>query len=286
MSTNQTLSTDRKQQIAEDLRNYVQNVAGGSANKASKQLTKVSGAYISHMLNGKWDAISDEAWRNVAIQVMVKDWVAVETRSSKGLNVFFEDARLHANVFGIIAEAGTGKTFTGELFTAKENVFMVKCNEWYNRKTFLSELLRVMGKDSGGYTVADMMHHIITSIQRAENPIIILDEADKLSDQVLYFFITLYNMLEGKCGIVLMATDHLEKRIEKGLRLNRKGYKEIYSRLGRKFIPIPKPNDKDITAICLANGVQDALTVKRIINESEGDLRRVKRLVHAEKNRG
>ena len=43
----------------------------------------------------------------------------------------------------------------------------------------------------------------------------VLDEADKLSDQVLYFFISLYNKLEDRVGIILCATDYLEKRIKK-----------------------------------------------------------------------
>ena len=84
-----------------------------------------------------------------------------------------------------------------------------------------------------------------------------MDEADKLSDQVLYFFITLYNQLEDHCGIVLLATDYLEKKIRKGLRLNRKGYKEIYSRIGRRFIPLRAVNLTDITGVCIANGITD-----------------------------
>ena len=66
-----------------------------------------------------------------------------------------------------------------------------------------------------------MMDDIIDTLKRKENPLVVLDEADKLSDQVLYFFISLYNQLEGHCGIILCATNFLDKRIKKGLRTKR-----------------------------------------------------------------
>ncbi len=83
-------------------------------------------------------------------------------------------------------------------------------------------------------------------MKRKESPLIVLDEADKLSDQVLYFFISLYKQLEDHCGIILTATSYLRARIEKGLRLNRKGYAEIFSRIGRKFVELPLHNSEDV----------------------------------------
>ena len=282
--TKEAISNDTKQQITSDLKQYVETIAGGSANKASKMLEGISNAYISNMINGKWDMISDDAWRNLQKQVSNRagsDWVTVDTRSTLMLNHLFSDSREHALTFGVIAEAGTGKTFTCDQWEARENVYIVSCAEFFNRKTFLAELLRKMGKDSGGYTVGEMMAHVINHIRKVENPLIILDEADKLTDQVFYFFITLYNQLESKCGIILLATDFLEKRVQRGLRLNKKGYKEIFSRLGRKFIEVPRPSLQDQKTLIQANGVNDPLTVNKIINDADGDLRRIKRLVHA-----
>lgn len=286
--TKETITNETKQQIAADLLHYVNTVAGGSANKASKILIGISNAYISNMLNGKWDMISDDAWRNVQKQVTQQKtgWVSVETTASKRLTSLFIDAKEHSNVFGIIAEAGTGKTHICRQFDEVENVYVLSCAEFWNRKTFLSELLRKMGIQSSGYTVWEMMAKVINHIQKVDKPLIILDEADKLADQVFYFFITIYNQMEDKCGIILLATNFLERRVERGLRLNKKGYKEIYSRLGRRFIEIPQPKAPEIRALLMANGITDPLTIQSIINASEGDLRRVKRLVHAERQKG
>ena len=120
--------------------------------------------------------------------------------------------------------AARGKSLTAAHYGAENpNVYVLACSEYWNRKTFLRELLRVMGKNPAGDTVGDMVDDVVMALKRRENPLIILDEADKLSDQVMFFFITFYNKLEDYCGIVLMATDYLEKKVRRGLRLNKKG---------------------------------------------------------------
>lgn len=284
--TKMGISNEEKQRIADDLRKYVETIAGGSMNKASKMLRKVSISYISQMLNGKFDAMSDDAWRNVQKQVSTKyegEWVVVEDIANyQKLQHLFTDARSYAMTFGIIGNAGWGKTETGKAISKGENTFLIRCNEYYNRKSFLSELLNQMGLEDSGTNIGGMMQIIINAVRRMDHPLIILDEVDKLSDQLLYFFISLYNALEGECGFVLMGAPFLQKRIEDGARKNKKGYKEIFSRLGGKFIPVLKPSNDDIRRIINANGLFDELTVTRIVNDSDADLRRVKRLVHAE----
>ena len=129
--------------------------------------------------------------------------------------------------------------------------------------------------------VAEMMDTATSALKRTESPLIILDEADKLSDSVLYFFITLYNQLEDVCGLVLMATDYLKKRIEKGVRNCKKGYKEIYSRIGRKFICVAAATIEDVALACTANDLTADREINRIYADCEGDFRRVKRAVWA-----
>jgi hypothetical protein len=73
----------------------------------------------------------------------------------------------------------------------------------------------------------------------------------------------------------------LEKRVKRDVRLNKKGYKEIYSRIGRRFISLEPASRTEIEAICRLNGIEDATAIRDIITEAEGDLRRVKRKVYA-----
>jgi DNA transposition AAA+ family ATPase len=273
------MTQQQKNQIKELLEAYVKRAE--SQNKAAVQLG-LSPALITQVLKNNWQQISDKMWLKIAAGVGIKDigWAVVNTTNSRILTTFLNDAQENSNVYGIVGEPGSSKSETSKQYVAVNNhAYRIECGEYWNRKMFLSEILTTMGIDNSGYNVGEMMHIIVKELKGKESPVLILDEADKLSDQVLYFFITLYNRLEGHCGIVLLATDHLQKRLAKGLRLNRKGYKEIYSRLGRKFIALKTPSSKDIAQICMANGITDVKAIQDITEDAEGDLRRVKRLV-------
>jgi DNA transposition AAA+ family ATPase len=244
------MDNKEKKQISAALATYCQQI--GSQNKAANSLRGVSSATISQTLNGNWEAITDEMWRNIAAQTDYDPtaWVTVETQPFARFWQVLTDAQENSVVFGVVGDAGCGKSATAKAYAAQNaNVIRLSCSEFWNRKTFLCELLRAAGMDFSGYTIAEMMNDVITELKRKETPLIILDEADKLSDQVLYFFITLYNALEDRCGLVLCATDFLEKRVKRGVNLNKKGYKEINSRLGRKFIPLQVINADDVAAI-------------------------------------
>lgn len=273
----------KKQQIANALRTYCDRYA--SQNKAANSLKNVSAATISQMLNGNWELIKDDMWRNVAAQIGYKDekWAAVETSNYLRMLELLNDVKANSLVMGITGDAGTGKTFACKQYAeSNKQVYLLCCNEYWNRKLFLTELLTALGRDYTGFTVGEMMNEAVRVLKMQESPLIILDEADKLSDQVLYFFITLYNQLEDECGIVLCATSHLEKRILRGIKLNKKGYNEIWSRLGRKCVKLKGVTAADVAAICEVNGITDRARVESVIADCESDLRRVKRRVHAE----
>lgn len=276
------MTNEQKQQISEQLRAYVEQK--GSGNKAAASMNGVSSATVSKVLSGKWDTISDDMWRSIAAQCghKAEGWQLVETRAYKAMTFTLENAQRDSLVMAVIGEAGSGKTEAIKNYAAGgRNVYHLVCSEYWNRRTFMAKVLQSMGEIYSGTTVADMMDAIVDTLKRKESPLIVLDEADKLSDQVLYFFISLYNQLEGRCGIIMTATRYLRARIEKGLRLNRKGYAEIYSRIGRKFVELPLHNSEDVAAVCAANGVTDPKTINSIVDEADGDLRRVKRSVWA-----
>ena len=276
------ITNEEKEMIRVRLGEYCE--MKGSQKRAATSLVGVSPATVTQIVTGKWELINEKMWRSVAAQIGVKQtrWNIVETRNYKALSEIFADAQENALVLAVCGEAGTGKSLTAAHYGAENpNVYVLACSEYWNRKTFLRELLRVMGKNPAGDTVGDMVDDVVMELKRRENPLIILDEADKLSDQVMFFFITFYNKLEDYCGIVLMATDYLEKKVRRGLRLNKKGYKEIYSRIGRRFVAMPGLSATDISDVCRANGVEGLREIETVKKDCEGDLRRVKRKCHA-----
>ena len=273
---------NEKEAIAAKLRAYVETKE--SQNAAAKSLKGVSAATVSQMLNGKWELIADDMWRTVANQIGYdrRKWVVIETEGYARMIQVLTDAQNRSLVMSVVGDAGCGKSQAIKAYAGEHrNVIALSCSEYWNRKEFLCEMLQSLGVDPGGNTIAEMMNEVIRQLKRRENGLIVLDEADKLADQVLHFFITIYNKLEDTVGIVLCATQYLKKRIERGVVNNRKGYKEIYSRIGRKFIPMPVVNRGDIKVVCMANGVSERDAIEHIIDDSDTDLRRVKRLVLA-----
>lgn len=293
LKQNKDMTNLEKQQIATKLAEYCGLYE--SQNKAANSLKNVSSATISQMLKGKkqlenheepgaWRLIKVEMWRNVAAQIgyTKEEWVVAETRDFKLLTKLLRYSQESSKVSFIIGDTGSGKTETIKQFTKEhKEVYTLKCNDFWNRKTFLFELLTAIGVDASGYTMYEMMMKIVKKIKEKDSPLLILDEADKLNDQLLYFFITLYNNLEDHCGIIMIATEFLKKRIEKGIRLGKKGYPEIFSRGGKKFIELKGVGSTDVRAICMANGVTEAKTIREIYEDSDNDLRRVKDKVKA-----
>lgn len=279
------MTDHQKKEIQMLLKSFVEQYP--SQAKAVNALRNVSEATIINIRKGEWESISDDMWRNVGKQVGYNHkgrWQMVETVDFKTLVKYFDDAREYGNVFAITANSGSGKSFAAEWYESKrENVYVVMCAEYFNRRVFLEQILIKMGKGYAGLNVAEMMDLIVDTLMKKENPLIIMDEFDKVPDAVLYFFITLFNRLEGNAGLVMMATDFLSKRIMRGRRMNRKGYAEIFSRIGRRFISLRGSSEQEVTEICKANGVNEREAITHIYNEYEGDLRRLKRGVHKSK---
>ncbi|MDH1881153.1 ATP-binding protein [Empedobacter sp. GD03797] len=270
--------------VVENLERYI--AQKGSQNKVAAEMQSVSAATLSQMRNHNWENIADEMWRRVSafLGIGANDWKFAETNNSKELMRLFSDAQGLSLVMAVTANAGSGKTETAKYYEADNaNVFRLSCNEYWDKKWFLKELLSKMGKESDGMTMPEMMLKVVTTLKSIDKPLIILDEADKLQDKVLLFFITLYNELEDHAGIMLMATRFLETRIKRGVTAQKKGYREIYSRIGLRFIELDPTSYADVKSVCEINGVTDERAISAISKDCDGDIRRVKRLVIANK---
>lgn len=272
----------RKRDIQNALADYCARYGGQS--KAAKILEGVSSGTISQMVNNNWENISDDMWRKVASQIGLEadKWNAVETQNYARLMQILGDAQENQLWMAITGSAGSGKTFACKQYSRDhQEVFYVSCDPDWTKREFFSVMLRKIGKEPSGLTLIQMKQKLVLQMRCLESPIIILDEADKLSDVVLNSFITLYNDLQYDCGVVMIATEFLFKRFDTGVRFNKKGFNELWSRIGRKCIPLKGVSQQDIVEVCRANGVDDPKEIDRIINECEGDLRRVQRKVHA-----
>lgn len=284
----EALRDKEKDAIREALRAYVAKYP--SQNKAAGSLKNTSVGTISNILNGKYENISDEMFRNISAQVgggNGSGWRIVETRAFQEIHYALDDAQHWRNVTWIVGEAGCGKTTTARAYTEDHReVFYVLCSEDMKKGDFVREIARTVGIRTDGHNIREIWGLILDDIIQMEAPLLIFDEADKLTEAVFLYFISLYNKLEDKSGIIFMSTDYIKKRIERGLRYRKPGYKEFFSRMGRKYFELEETSAHDVYGICVANGLSDKRSIEAVIRDAEScdfDLRRVRKAIHRAK---
>ncbi len=259
----------------------------GSQNKAANSLKGVSVAVISDIRNGKWDRISDEMWRKLESQLVVKgEWKVYGTTAYNQMTCYLDGCKNDQLVMWVVAPAGTGKsTAAAEFRNKNKNVFMLTCSEDMNKTSFIRELAMTIGVKADCMTVRETLAAVVKELVKLDRPVLIFDEADKLTDRVLYFYVSLYNSLEGKCGMMLLSTHSIRRRMENGIIRQKKGYDELDSRIGRQFVPLHAVTSAEVAEICRVNGLFSSAAINKVTKEAaevQNDLRRVKRSVYKE----
>lgn len=281
------LTTEMKEQVRSALIAYRSNYP--TLNRAAESLQGVSSATVSQLCNGKYELISDEMFIRIASQIgfAFDSWNLHEGKTFKEITFALSDAQAYKNVTWIVGDAGCGKTTAAiEYRRTHRNVFYILCSEDMRRSDFVREIAKQVGAPTDTTNFRDMLENAISMISFLGNPLLVFDEGDKLTDSVFNYFISIYNRLEGHSGIVFLSTDYIKRRMEAGLRYNKKGYKEINSRIGRRFFDVSPTEQNDIYAICQANNLTDRADIEEVLKDarrSDNDLRRVKRCIHRQK---
>mgnify|MGYP002706331498 FL=1 len=281
------LTTEMKEQVRSALIAYRSNYP--TLNRAAESLQGVSSATVSQLCNGKYELISDEMFIRIASQIgfAFDSWTLHEGKTFKEITFALSDAQAYKNVTWIVGDAGCGKTTAAiEYRRTHRNVFYILCSEDMRRSDFVREIAKQVGAPTDTTNLRDMLENAISMISFLGNPLLVFDEGDKLTDSVFNYFISIYNRLEGHAGIVFLSTDYIKRRMEAGLRYNKKGYKEINSRIGRRFFDVSPTEENDIYAICQANNLTDRADIEEVLKDakrSDNDLRRVKRCIHRQK---
>lgn len=274
----------------------------GSGNKVSVKCD-VSNATISNMINNNWDLIKNEMWMKVAakLDVVFSGWQVAETTNFRMVQQVLHDAKEHSLFIPISHKAGSGKTAAIKAFAQanSDSVYIIQAEEWAKRE-FLIALALNLGIEipKGAVSVYQLASKIADFFNERAfiKPLLIIDEFDKLKEPAKRWVISFFNKIEDKAGLVIAGTEHLEKDIKRGVRMQQKGYDEIDSRFGRNYIHLIGATRKDIELICNANGITDKETIARIFDECNPvpivvkkqtlkvveDMRRVKRVIKRE----
>lgn len=299
------MTQQQKSEVVDLIQQYILSL--GSQAKVAKRCD-VSEATLSQMRAQNWDNIAEPMWAKVAAALgwRPQGWVIADTTSTRIVQHVLNDAKGSSLFAAISHRAGSGKTASLQAYAAanrQAGVFYLSCREWAKRE-FLVNLAQSLGVDGANraMSVDALLMQVVSFFQqrRAQCPLLILDEADKLRGAALRSLITLFNECEDGLGVVIAGTDHLSKQMQADARHNRKGSDELMSRFGRRFFQLMGATEADVRRIAEANGLADAATITAIFKECEPvarvvsdgqrqasrmfveDLRRVKRAIQRE----
>ena len=189
------ITMKEKNAISERLRAYVAKYP--SQTKAAGSLKGVSVGTVSNILNGRFENISDEMYRNVASQVGgvgTPGWQVVETGAYQEITEVLSDAQRWRNVRWVTGEAGCGKSTTARMYLQDhKEVFYILCSEDMKKGDFVREIARTVGIRTEGCNIREVWGLILDDIIQMDAPLLVFDEADKLTEPVFHYFISLYN---------------------------------------------------------------------------------------------
>ena len=274
------MTNEQKVQVRDALLRYVGNFS--SQTLAAESLQGISASTIAQVKNNNWELLSDRLWHTIARQVgfYCGEWAPADTGAYLLLRILFSDAQHYAMAYGIAISKGLGKTFTATHYTREnDNTFYIACNEQYNRKAFMHNLIKSAGLEATG-TVPQLMEQFTSHITTLDEPLLILDDANKLKDRVLHLVVLLANAMAGKVGIIVMGGNELRMRIVEGVRLKKIGYDEVYKSIGRRFITLGSLGPKDVELVCRANGVYDDDLISHITDACDNNLHTAVQLIH------
>lgn len=278
------MTNKQKSKIADQLREK-KEASGMSDKELANAIGGMNPTTVNHIIKDRWEEkphlVSEEYFRKVSSWLGLADqWIINREDANfvKVQNICY-DAQHDNNSYAISAAPGFCKSASAEDYAARhKNVYYIKCQQHLTRKAFLARIMQAMGMTAAMENACEMCDRIIEKLNSANKPLLIIDEADKLHDNLFQFFITFYNDTYMNCGYVFLGSQFFRLRVLKGVNKNKQGYAEFYSRVGRDFIGLKDLTEKRVGAICKLNGITDVLDINRVFNQAENDLRRVKRV--------
>lgn len=236
------MTTETKHKIVEALEYYL-TVHKMSANQFVDK-TGINEAYISNMRNksfmvGKTEIKANwfEAVANtIGFELQKNYWKTQMTPQTTAMLAILEDAKAFGATNVIIAETGSGKTYTSELFAKvnAQHLFIIKVGASDNLPDLIDKILEA-AKIPTAKTKSKNINSIVKHFQKLKfeghKPMIIFDECEFMKQPTLNMMKELYDGLIKNCSIILVGTDELLDKLDKMRKRKTEGIRQFYRRL-------------------------------------------------------
>lgn len=283
------LTTEQKTNIASAVTAYC------TANTLSQgQLAQKSGvnaSYVSHIMRGMFTMPVGGNQTEIADKwfVMLADfigyklaksyWDVIATDEFINTIAALEDSKQHAETRTIIIDTGNGKTFSIDRFVTENPnyTYVITLNEVYKIGDVLADLCKHLGLEETG-SPAKKLKRICARLaeqSRAGNkPIIIFDEGEMASINLLRMLKSVYDGVKGLAGITLVGTPQLLTNIQRACLKDKIGMPQFFRRFKAGIRHIKTASKNKYTAFYEALGVTDT-GLRKLLNsmcENYGEL--------------
>ncbi len=251
----------KKELIKQAINDYC-NAKGISKNELSNQI-QVSSATISKIENDNWDSIDEKLWRKIYNKVGVNQTPDLfETSDFKACFTICNNARKYHFMIGLIGDTGMGKTTALTTYALRKNVFYVAYDKTMAPKHFFSALLREMGIAFEG-NINEMVTRIADELNTLTNPLVIVDEAGKITHTMILYLHVLRDKTIKNCGIVLGGMPYFKSNLTKFSNKRKEGYAEFLRRI-QLWHSLTGLTRKEIEEVCQYNGIEDIDTLREL----------------------
>jgi len=233
--------------------------------------TGAKDAYISNIVNNKWEHIDDKYWRKLGAALRIEEeWNIYHTANMKRIYNLCNDACDFSKFVALSAYTGAGKTQTLKMYAQANPTTSayILCEEDMTRRDFIQEIQRAIGVEFSGNHRAQRKQ-ICEYLVRQEKFVLLFDEADKLRDSLLRVIKMIFDLTENKAGIVIAGTPVLMESINRKAKRNTVGFREFRRRImAWATVENFKKQYEDVKSVCRANGVNTEREIKDIFNTS------------------
>lgn len=238
------MTLQEKQAIVEAAKNYIQEKKISQNELADR--AGLNSSYMSSLVNGVFTFMDKRTGKSSdikeiyfvklakAIDYKLKKeyWPMVETPQLIDVLKALTEAK-GGKTRMIIGETGCGKTYSLNKFSAAypKGTYVVTVSNADYQNDLLRKIQRAIGIDCTG-SPSERLDKISVELSRRYdaglNPVLIFDESEYLKIPALLNVKTIYDYLKDTCGIVLIGTDDLLKKLESVQ--SKPGMKQFYSR--------------------------------------------------------
>lgn len=244
-----------------------QKAIHGNIEIACNMLGLTSKSQLYDVLSGKWENISARKFDAIARMCGVeKTWAVVETSNYQRIKGAMLKAANHGDLNALCGDTGTGKTQAAKtLCKILPNALYVMGDVTMTRRTFMQAILKSLTPTYFNYrSMQAQMSAVCDLLCKKTCPVLVIDDAGKLKENVLALMQVIYDRTKGNAGILMLGTEGLYQKIAQHSESNKYFMRELNARITWGFLDYVPASE--ISKICKNNGINDESAITWMTN--------------------